>query len=444
MSIFRKSYEFLEYELWRKTNTELTARQRAYYAVLKTIVLVVRGFISKDLNTRANALTYSLIFAIVPILAVVLAVAKGFGMADVIEDRLNRSFIGEARMVDTMMGFIDRYLETAQGGVFLGVGLIILLWAVYSFFRNVETAFNDIWNVQQSRSVLRQITTYIAILFLIPVLIIVSSGVSIFFNSAVESIPYLEHLMEHKAHTLRAIQWLTGVVIFTWMYLAIPNTKVRFWASIVPGILVGTLYALLQDMSVYVLMFLSRTSIVYGAFAAIPILLMWLQWTCLLMFIGAQMSYAIQNKEMFNYEYDLQHMSRRYKDYIMLYLLSIIIRRFENDEKPLTAHELAVQNYLPIRLVNQLLSRLIEVQIIRETYVEDKEEKTYLPALDTHKISVGMVLHRIDKQGTEEFLSNCGTERKTFWNNYLNIKKEYNSLDTILVSEIAQKQPIKQ
>ena len=82
------------------------------------------------MDLRANSLTYSLVFAIIPILAMILAVAKGFGVADLIQQQLNDSFLGETNLVPTIMAMVERYLDTAQGGVFLGVGLIILLWAV--------------------------------------------------------------------------------------------------------------------------------------------------------------------------------------------------------------------------------------------------------------------------------------------------------------------------
>lgn len=385
--------------------------KRIGYGVIRTIVLVARGFGSKNLNDQAKALTYSLIFAIVPILAMVVAIAKGFGVVDVIEKQLNASFLGETNMVPTIMAMVERYLETAQGGVFIGIGLLILLWAVYSFFQSVETAFNRIWNVKKSRSVIRQVTTYIAILVLIPVLIVCSAGITIFVNTTVGEI-----------EGVGAIQFVIIWLLFTLMYIAVPNTKVRFMSALIPGIIMGTLFQLLQMLSVYLIAFLSRTSIVYGAFATIPILMIWLQYTSLLILIGAEMSYAIQNNEEFEYEQDLNQMSRRYKDFIMLYLLSVIIRRFEADEAPLTAHELAIRDYLPIRVVNQLLSRMVETGLLREVYVEDEEEKTYQPALDTHKMTVGMVLRRIEAQGTEEFLQEPSPEMEAYWKRYQTIK----------------------
>ena len=438
MKKISKITEFIRYDMWRLTSTELDSRaKRVGYGFIRTIVLVVRGFGSKNLNDKAKALTYSLIFAIVPILAMIFGVAKGFGVADVIEKQLNQSFLGETNMVPTIMAMVDRYLETAQDGLFIGIGLLILLWAVYSFFQSVETAFNQIWNVQKSRSILRQVTTYIAILVLIPVLIVCSAGINIFVHTTVANIGHIEVLHDFF-HTSGAklLQFVMCWLLFTLMYIAIPNTKVRFKSALIPGILMGTLFQLLQMLSVYLIAMLSRTSIVYGAFATIPILMTWLQYTSLLILMGAEMSYAIQNNEEFEYEHDLNKMSRRYKDFIMVYLLAVIVKRFEADEAPLTAHELAIRDRLPIRLVNQLLSRMVETGILREVYVENEEEKTFQPALDTHKISVGLVFDRIESQGTEEFLKSPSPEMLAFWESYLKLKDTYSTMDKIYVNEL--------
>lgn len=435
---FSKVIGFVRYDMWRRTTTEIdTWYKRLGYIVARTIALVVRGFTSKNLNDKAKSLTFSLIFAVVPILAMIVAVAKGFGVVDIIQNQLNASFLGETNMVPTIMEMVDRYLETAQGGVFIGVGILILLWAVYSFFQSVETAFNRIWNVQKSRSILRQVTTYIAIVVLIPVLIVCSAGINIFLHTTIESTIEISALHEFF-HTsgVKFLQFVLVWLLFTVMYIAVPNTKVKFMSALIPGILMGTLFQLLQMLSVYLIAMLSRTSIVYGAFATIPILMTWLQYTSLLILIGAQMAYAIQNNEEFEYEQDLNTMSRRYKDFIMLYLLSVIIKRFEADESPLTAHELAVRDHLPIRLVNRLLSRMVETGLLREVFTENEEERRYQPALDTHKISVGMVIDRIDAQGTELFLQNPSEEMVNFWENYTKMKEKDTTLNQILVNEL--------
>lgn len=436
---WEKIKEFIQYELWRKTSDELRdgkQTKRFGVAMLKTIILVIRGFSSKQLNIAANALTYNLVFAIIPIFAMVLAIAKGFGFAQLIEDRLSSTMLGGTNLVPTIMEMVNRYLETAQDGAFIGIGLLILIWAVYSFFRNVEQAFNTIWDVKKSRSVVRQLTTYIAVLFIIPVLLIVTSGLDIFLHTTVSSISWLSTL--HRAHSslVTIMKFVIVWVLFLWMYMAIPNTKVHFSSAIFPAIVMGSLFELLQMLSMYIIVFLGRTSIVYGAFAAIPIIMIWLQWACLLILIGAELSFAIQNNEQFEYEKDVDMMSRRYKDFLTIYLLHIIISRFENDETPLMATELAQETKIPIRVVINLLNRMVETGLVRTVYTEEKEEKTYQPALDTHKITVGMVTDRIDRQGTEEFLRGASAEMQAFWKRFTQLKDEHNTLTNIRLSEM--------
>jgi membrane protein len=157
--------------------------------------------------------------------------------------------------------------------------------------------------------------------------------------------------------------------------------------------------------------------------------------TCWLLLVGAELAFAIQNNEMFAYERDIESMSRRYKDYVTLYLLSVIVKRFEQGETPETAHQMAYANQLPIRLVNQLLLRLEDTNTIRRVYIDTEEEQAFVPALDTRMITVGMVIGRISAQGTEEFLQHTPPEMQLFWQRYLQMC-EANTSDDILVSEL--------
>lgn len=305
--------QFVEYDLWRLSEVGWSRPKKFAVKVLKIIVLVIHEFSSNRLNLIANGLTYSLLFAMVPILAMILAIARGFGYSELIQEHLQQSFIGNTNLVPYLISAVERYLDTAQDGVFIGIGIVILLWSVYAFFSNVEATFNDIWGVHTSRPPMRQFFTYIAIVVLIPVLVILTTGVSVLVDYATHSIIRLEEGEDIRKGAIRMIQFGVSWIGFTWMYYSIPNTRVRLIPALIPGIFMGTLFQLLQMLSVYVIMFLSRTSIVYGAFASIPILLIWLQWTCMLILIGAEISYAIQNKDEFNI--DIHRMGRKFDNF---------------------------------------------------------------------------------------------------------------------------------
>lgn len=428
--------EFIQYDLWRQSHMNIhTPRKRLWYRILQTIILVARGFKDQVLVVRANSLSFSLLFAFIPMMALIYAIARGFGFEEVLQETLSGSFLAEANIAPVLIEWIERYLETAQGGFFLGMGLIVLVWAVYAFFNMLENSFNSIWNVKQSRSLGRRLTNYIMTLLLVPILVVVTSGISIFLNSAEVLSSVLEAIEPVRKFMLRFIPFVATTAVFTWIFTAIPNTKVKFSSAFIPGIIMGLLYQVVQSLSMYLVVLFTRMSLVYGAFSIIPLILIWLNITCWLLLIGAELAFAIQNNDLFAYENDLKKMSRRYKDYVMLYILAKIIHRFEAGEAPQTAQEIATINQLPIRLVQQLLSRMEETNIIRRVYIEQEEDQAFVPALDTKTITVEMVIGRISAQGSEEFLQHTPAEMQAFWQHYQQMI-EANHSDDILVSEL--------
>lgn len=429
--------EFIQYDLWRQSDVAIhDPQKRLLYRTLQTIILVARGFKDKALNVRANSLSFSLLFAFVPLIAGVFAIARGFGFEELLREQLSTSFLAEANIAPVIIEWVDRYLETARDGIFLGIGLIVLIWAVYAFFNMLEHSFNNIWNVKQTRSFGRRLTNYMVVLLLVPIMIILTSGISIFLNSTQSLAPVLQAIEPIRRVLLRIIPFIVASGVFTWIFIAIPNTKVRFLSAVIPGVIMGILFQIVQMFSVYLVILFTRMSLVYGAFSAIPLILIWLHITCWLLLVGAELGFAIQNNDMFAYEKDLEAMSRRYKDYVMLYLLSEIVKRFEKGEVPQTAQEMAAHNQLPIRLVQQLLSRLEETNIVRRVYVEQAEDETFVPALDTRQITVELVIGRISAQGTEEFLQHTPHEMQEFWQRYIKLI-DSNPIDDILVRDLS-------
>lgn len=428
--------EFIQYDLWRQSHIGVHApKKRLLYRLLQTIILVGRGFKDQVLVVRANSLSFALLFAFIPMMALIYAIARGFGFEEVLKEIISGSFLAEANIAPVLLEWIERYLETAREGLFLGIGLIVLIWAVYAFFNMLENSFNSIWNVKKTRSFGRRLTNYVMTLLLVPILVVVTSGISIFLNSTEVLAPVLQAIEPIRKFMLRFIPFVATSAVFIWIFMAIPNTKVKFSSAIIPGVVMGLLYQVVQALSMFLVVLFARMSIVYGAFSAIPLVLIWLNITCWLLLIGAELAFAIQNNDLFAYERDIENMSRRYKDYVMLYLLSVIVRRFEQGTSPQTAKQMAEDNQLPIRLVQQLLSRLEETSIVRRVYVEKEEEEAFVPAMDTRMITVEMVIGRISAQGTEEFLQHTPQEMQAFWQSYLQMI-ESNPSDDILVRDL--------
>lgn len=428
--------EFIQYDLWRQSHIGVHApKKRLLYRILQTLILVGRGFKDQVLVVRANSLTFALLFAFIPMMALIYAVARGFGFEELVSQQLTGSFLAEANIAPILLEWVERYLATARDGLFVGIGLVVLIWAVYAFFNMLENSFNSIWNVKKTRSFGRRMTNYVMTLLLVPILVVVTSGISIFLNSTEVLSSVLQSVEPLRKFMLRFIPFVATSAVFTWIFIAIPSTKVKFSSAIIPGVLMGFFYQVVQALSMYLVVLFTRMSIVYGAFSAIPLVLIWLNITCWLLLIGSALAFAIQNNDWFAYERDIETMSRRYKDYVMLYLLSVIVRRFEHGDTPQTAQEMALHHQLPIRLVSQLLTRLEDTNIVRRVYVEQEEDETFVPAMDTRLITVEMVIGRISAQGTEEFLQHTPPEMQAFWQRYLQMC-EANTSDDILVGDL--------
>jgi len=422
--LIERLYNFIRFDIWRITEYELSKTRKFSYRFIKTIILALRGFVVEDLNVKASALTYSILFAIVPLFALIIAIGKGFGVEKLIEDSMQGTFIGQANMIPTVMGFVERYLESTQGGLFIGIGLAILFWSVMNFFMQVERAFNKIWQVKKSRSIIRQFTTYFSAILIIPLLIVLSSGFTIFINTALSKSFLFDILSPLVRFILKFSPFFIDWVIFTVMYMIIPNTRVRFFNALIAGIIAGSAYQTFQILYIHGQVYLSRYNVVYGGFAAVPLLLLWLQISCLIVLLGAEISYASQNIQNFDYEVDTNNMSIRYKNFLTLFITHIIVKHFEEQKPPLSSEDIAIQYKLPIRIVNQILAKLVAVAVLIEVYSEDSKTKLVQPAIDINQLTVNLLFSKIENHGSELFLSNKNELLDTFWLKTLEMKKQ--------------------
>ncbi len=437
VSFFKRITQFIFHDIWRITEHELSKGKRIPYRLVKVIIIAIRGLKDDQLKVRASALTYSIMFALVPLIALFIAVGKGFGFDDIVQSWLEQALIAQRDLIPFIMDFVHRYLETAQGGIFVGIGIVILLYSVMNFFKQFENAFNSIWQVQKSRSYLRQFTTYFSALFLVPVFIIFSSGISIFIQNITAKnelftifSPFVQFLVKMAPYF---IIWL----VFTLIYLVIPNTKVKFGNALIAGLIAGTAFQVFQNLYIFIQVYLSRYNMVYGSFAAIPLLLLWLQISCLIVLLGAEISYAAQNLQNYEYEGDSNNISTRYKKFLSLFLTYTIVKRFENNENAIKDDEIAATYKLPIRLTNQLLTELTNAAIIVEIVDEDLRTKAYIPAIDINQLTVQMMMERLDTQGSELFLAEKHPKIDELWKRHLNFNKKINKINEgVLVKDL--------
>ena len=259
------------------------------------LYLTIRFFTEKRVMTQASALTYSTLLAIVPMLAVVFAIARGFGYNKYIEMWFRELLASQPQVADTIVTFVNSYLIHTKSGIFLGVGLIFMLYTVLMLVNNVEETFNQIWQVNNSRPILRSFANYLAMFFLFPIIIVISTGLSIFMETVADKMDDFV-ILEPIVHKLFSFfPFMLMSLLFIFLYVYMPNTKVRFSCAIIPGILAGIAMHLLQIAYIHSQIWVTGYNAIYGSFAALPLFMLWVQISWAICLFGAQLTYTNQN-----------------------------------------------------------------------------------------------------------------------------------------------------
>ena len=370
------------------------------YDIVKKVCLAVRFFTTKRVLTQAAALTYSTLLAIVPIMAVVFAIARGFGYNKYIEMWFRDALASQPQAAEVIIGFVNSYLIHTKSGIFLGIGLLFMLYTVMMLVSNIEETFNQIWQVKKPRSIFRTFTDYLAMFFLFPILIVVSTGLSIFVTAMADKMPDILLLRPTVRLLLDTAPYMLMSALFTALYIFMPNTHVRLKNAIGPGILAGIAMQLLQFVYINSQMWVTGYNAIYGSFAALPLFMLWVQISWTICLFGAELSYTNQNLEYYDYDTETHDISHRYRIMLCGLLMGQVCRRFAEGAKPFSAMELRQKTSIPIRVVNDLLFDLIEAGLLIEISSDEKGDTSrFVPAESLSNLSLGVMVDRMESKG---------------------------------------------
>ena len=407
--LIKRLWQFVSVDIWHVTEYKL------HIHILKTLNLSVRCFLNEKLQEKASALTFSTILAIVPALAMLFAICKGFGFQHIIQSQLFDYFPAQRNALEYMLGFVDQYLDQMKGGVFVGIGLCFLLWTLISLLSNIEKAFNDIWQVQGGRSFYRKVTDYTSMFLILPILMVASSGFSLFMSTMLSSSLLFDFMSPLLRWVFRLAPYILTALFFTAIYIFIPNTKVKFKYAFISGLICGTVFQIFQFIYISGQIWVSKYNAIYGSFAFLPLLLIWMQFSWLICLFGAVLTYSSQNVVNFNFEKETNDISRRYSDYIILVIATVIVHRFKEGLPPMTKGQISRRYAIPIQLVERTVDELERVNIISQTLSEEERVPAYQPAVDISRLTLGYLLRAIDREGDEDFICNLKADFPKEW-----------------------------
>ncbi|MEA4915975.1 YihY/virulence factor BrkB family protein [Proteiniphilum sp.] len=489
---------FLSYDIWRQNPETLSGKKNILYDAIKTIILTVRNVQELDIAASARSLTYRTLLSIVPLMAIIFAIARGFGIENIMESSIFNFMLGnrpaeevvvaapgpgsditptivpEIRNVDTiyradetivtsmppspeisaeevsaegrtrefldlLFGIIDNSLEEAKGGgVFAGIGILLFLYTILVLFNDIEGNLNKIWQIRKGRAIGRKMTDYTAMVLFMPIFFILVNALNILSYPQNDTLKIIYILYPFIPRLLDIVPFVVMILLFTSLYKFLPNTKVKFLNALIAGIVAGTAFQFFQMLYLSGQMWITRYNAIYGTFAAIPLMLLWIQMSWFIVLIGAEVSYAAQNVRKFSFEKETRNISRRYRDFFTLMIASEIVQRFADEKPPLTADQVSVRCKVPGRLTNDILDQLVELKIISVTPSDvDERVPAFQPAIDINVITVGRLVSELDKQGSEDFMIDIDGDFQEHWEALMNTREGLlNGNSTLLLKDL--------
>ena len=400
MSRLNDILRYLTTDIWRIPSEANQGVRHLLIETFKKLYLAVRFFIDKDVMAAASALTYSTMLAIVPILAVVFAIARGFGFNKYIEEWFLNTLSSQPQAADVIVGFVNSYLVHTHSGVILGIGLVFMLWTVIMLIHNIETTFNQIWQVSRQRPWSRKLTDYVAFFFFAPIVIILTSGLTIFLTTMAKKTEGYMLMGPVLRFFIALMPYVVMSAVFVLLYVFMPNTRVKVRHALVPGILAGVAMQLLQYFYIHGQMLLSGYNAIYGSFAALPLFMLWVQLSWTICLFGAELTYTSQNLGEYAFLAVPDEISHRYRLLLSTVLMSKICERKDQEQPAYTAFQLKMVTGLPIRIVSDLLHDMVDAGLLNAYYSDiDSEEAVYTPAVPIDHLTVGTIVDRLETRG---------------------------------------------
>ncbi len=302
--IRKKTYRlrrFVSDEIWELELENLSKAKARFIKYLKVMLITIKTFSSEKIGFQAVALSFFSTMSVVPFVAIVFAVTGGFGLADKLKEFLYGYFNNSQAIIDTILEFAHNIIETAQSSAVGLMSALLFVWIVVWMMMSVERVFNNVWKVQKSRNLLKRLSVIIAMLLVSPFVVMVFFGGTFVYSHALSYLGLdVESLSAFKTILTWLLFGLAAVFTFSAMYKFIPNAPVDYGNALRAAVYSGVAFTIMQYLYLETQVFVSRLNGIFGAFAAVPLFMVWINIGWFIILIGAELSYAFQNVENYN------------------------------------------------------------------------------------------------------------------------------------------------
>ena len=300
----KKTYNlknFFRNDIWELNLEELSKARARIVKYVKVMMITIRTFSSEKIGFQAVALSFFSTMAVVPFVAISFAITDGFGLAESLKELLYGYFDNSQQIIDIILGFAQNLIDTAQSNYIGLISALFFAWIVVWMMMSVEKVFNNVWRVQKSRNIIKRLSVIIGMLIVSPFVVMVFFGGSFVYSHALN---YLGLDVESFSAIKTIITWLLfgglATITFSAMYKFIPNVEVTYSNALIAAVPSGIAFSVMNYLYLETQVMVTRLNGVYGAFAAVPLFMIWVNIGWFIILIGAELSYAFQHVDCYN------------------------------------------------------------------------------------------------------------------------------------------------
>ncbi len=384
--------------IWETESTHLPGYLRPFLNILRIGHLILRDLLEGQLTLRSMGLVYTTLLALVPLLALSFSVLKGFGVHNQLEPIMLNVFaaLGEkgVEITQRILSFVDNI----KAGVLGSLGLAMLIYTVISLLQKIERAFNFIWNVSEQRPWAQRFSDYLSVILVGPVLVFSALGITASINSStvVKNVIEIQAIGSFVSLIGHLVPYLLIILAFTFIYIFVPNTKVKFKSALIGGLVGGIMWETTGWGFAAFVVGSSKYTAIYSAFATLIIFMIWLYLSWLILLVGGSIAFYHQHPERRTLKLAILSLSNRMRERVSLVILSLIGQHYYQHKPAWTTDGLSKKMHIGVDVTNLILADLVKAELLVPTTAIPT---TYLPAHSLETMKLSALIAAIRKMG---------------------------------------------
>jgi membrane protein len=380
-----------KWQRWLTTDLWADDGKQGCYDILRVLAAALIGFRRRNCVQHAAALTFNTLLALIPLLAIMFALLKGLGVHNTIEPLLlNQLSVGSEEVVSNII----TYINNTNVGRLGSVGLVMLVFTVLALLSNIEKSFNDLWQVEETRSLFRRFADYFSVVTLGPLFVLAAVSM----NTSIRSQHVVQWLLSKPVFgdallmLFEVLPFFAIWAAFIFLYMFVPNTKVRLMSALIGGISAGSLWLLTQWAYINFQYGVGKYNAIYGTMAALPIFMIWLYVSWMITLLGVELCWAFQSRRHISRLLGKEKRDDEWEPMHVLELLLLIYNRFQRGQSPWPTEDLIEAASMPPALARLALERLKRCKVVVIADDESRDDLVVVPQKSADSIELAQLL----------------------------------------------------